>query len=625
MTASRTMPASGPDAGPATAPLLEVSDLVVRFRSRFGELAAVDGVSMAARAGEIVGLVGESGAGKSTIGAAVTGLLPGTGHVASGSVSLDGRRIDGLDADERHALRGSRISMIFQDPQTSLNPLMTVGEQLVETIREHADVGEGEARARAIALLDETGIADPGKRIDDHPHEFSGGMRQRVVIALALCTDPELIVADEPTTALDTAIRRQILALIRTLVDERRVGVVLITHDIGTIAAVTDRVVVLRRGRVVESGPTADVLGRPREVYTRSLMRAVPRLDVRLERFRGIVESVDADAIDPLAAGVEGAGEGGTGPGDGPWRVEGASAALASEWLLGGRGGRDDERGERAPTRDPVLEIGGLSVTFGASKGVLFGLGAREGFRALDDVSLGVPAGGTLGLVGESGSGKSTLAKAVVGLVAPSAGAMVFDGEPLPPRGSRPRDHASRRRIQMVFQDPYSSLNGRHRVESILAEPLREHALVGDREERRRLIASTLELVGLPQRSLTRYPHQFSGGQRQRIAVARALLARPELLIADEPTSALDVSVQAQVLNLLKDLQDAFGLAMLFVSHDLAVVRQIADRVVVLRRGRVVESADVEAFFARPDSEYGRELLRLTPSLELLAPPGAAA
>ena len=621
MTASTAMSASGPAVERSAAPLLEVSDLVVRFRSRFGELTAVDGVSLTCGAGEVVGLVGESGAGKSTIGAAVTGLLPGTGRVASGGVSLDGRRIDGLDRKARHALRGNRISMIFQDPQTSLNPLMTVGEQLVETIREHSDVGEDEARARAIGLLDETGISDPGKRIDDHPHEFSGGMRQRVVIALALCTDPELIVADEPTTALDAAIRQQILALIRNLVDERRVGVVLITHDIGTIAAVTDRVVVLRRGRVVEAGPTADVLGRPREAYTRSLMSAVPRLDVRLERFRGIVESVDADAANPLAAGVESSPDepGGAAAGDGPWHVEGASAAFASEWLLGGRGAG------RVPTRDPVLEVEALSVAFGASKGVLFGLGAREGFRALDDVSLAVPAGGTLGLVGESGSGKSTLAKAVVGLIRPSAGTMIFDGEPLPPRGARPRDHASRRRIQMVFQDPYSSLNGRHRVESILAEPLREHALVSDKAERRRLIASTLELVGLPQRSLTRYPHQFSGGQRQRIAVARALLARPELLVADEPTSALDVSVQAQVLNLLKDLQDAFGLAMLFVSHDLAVVRQIADRVVVLRRGRVVESAEIEAFFAEPSSEYGRELLRLTPSLELLAPPEAAA
>ena len=355
-------------------------------------------------------------------------------------------------------------------------------------------------------------------------------------------------------------------------------------------------------------------------------MAAVPRLDVRLERFRGIVESVDADAVDPLASAVaEDAGDeaaGASAPAAGgasaPWRVPGASAERASEWLLGDAAG-----GRRAPTHDPVLEVRGLDVTFGASKGTLFGLGAREGFRALDGVSLAVPAGGTLGLVGESGSGKSTLAKAVVGLVAPSGGEMAFDGERLPPRGERPRDHASRRRIQMVFQDPYSSLNGRHRVESILAEPLREHALVADRAERRVLIASTLELVGLPQRSLLRYPHQFSGGQRQRIAVARALLARPELLIADEPTSALDVSVQAQVLNLLKELQDAFGLAMLFVSHDLAVVRQVADRVVVLRRGKVVESAGVEAFFARPDSEYGRELLRLTPSLELLAPPPA--
>ena len=586
-------------------PLLRVSDLVVRFPSRFGELTAVDGVGLAVRAGEIVGLVGESGAGKSTIGAAVTGLLPGTGYVASGEVRLAGRRIDGLGREARHALRGSRISMIFQDPQTSLNPLMSVGEQLVETIRTHAEVGVREARERAVALLAETGIDSPSTRIDDHPHRFSGGMRQRVVIALALSTDPELVVADEPTTALDAAIRSQILELLRRLVDERGVGVVLITHDIGTIAAVTDRTVVLRRGRTVESGPTAEVLGRPREPYTRALVAAVPRLDVRLDRFRGIVESVDADAVRT---------SGGAGPNLGSWRVAGASAERASRWLLGGEGGR-------GPTRDPVLEVRDLDVVFGASTGGPFGIGAREGLRALDGVSLAVPAGGTLGLVGESGSGKSTLAKAIVGLVAPAGGELRFDGEPLPPRGRRPRDHASRRRIQMVFQDPYSSLNGRHRVESILAEPLREHALVADAKERRALSASVLELVGLPQGALLRYPHQFSGGQRQRIAVARALLARPELLVADEPTSALDVSVQAQVLNLLKDLRDAFGLAMLFVSHDLAVVRQIADRVVVLRRGRVVEAGDVEEFFAGPSSDYGRELLRLTPSLEALAPP----
>ena len=569
--------------------------------------------------------------------------------MSAGRVTLGGTRVDTLDEAALEDLRGNRVSMIFQDPQTSLNPLIRIGEQLVETICRHDDsASEDEARRRAVALLEESGIRDAAARVDEYPHQFSGGMRQRVVIALALCTDPELVIADEPTTALDVSIQKQILALIRRLADERGVGIVLITHDIGVIAEISDRVVVLRHGRVVERGPTADVLGRPREAYTRALMAAVPRLEARRERFRGIVEDEDAGAD---------ARSGGAGAGEGPWVVEGATSAYASDWLLGrtpgggvvrtrtadgaanratdARDGGGDRAGADARTgadggedvgsarfdetsTTPILSVENLTVTFGARRGWPFGFGRRRGFVALDDVSLEIPRGGVLGLVGESGSGKSTLAKVLVGLVEPSGGTLRFDGEPLPTARERSRSHPSRRRIQIVFQDPYSSLNERHSVATILAEPLREHGLVASSAERRRLAASVLELVGMPQRALLRYPHQFSGGQRQRIAVARALLGRPELLIADEPTSALDVSVQAQILNLLKDLESAFGLSMLFVSHDLAVVRQMADRVVLLRRGGVVERGEAERFFTSPESDYGRELLSETPSLALL-------
>lgn len=586
-----------------TMPLLQVRDLTVSFASRFGDQNAIEQVSLTVERGEIVGLVGESGAGKSTIGAAIMGLLPGTGRIAAGSISIGGDRVDGFDDDAWHRLRGNSVSMIFQDPQTSLNPLITVGDQLVETIRQHDEVDEDAARARALALLDEVGIHDAAARLDDYPHTFSGGMRQRVVIALALCTDPELIIADEPTTALDVAIQQQVLELIRRLATDRQVGIVLITHDIGVIAEITDRVVVLQGGQVRERGPTERVLGAPEHAYTRALMAAVPRLDQRLERFRGIAadDALDADGENDSAT----------------WHVMGASDQFAMDWLLG-----EHEQRKPGTVHDPILQVDGLDVIFGARAGGLFGLGQNEGVRAVSNVSFDVAAGSTLGLVGESGSGKSTIAKVLTGLVSPTAGSVRFEGHDLPTGRARARRHASRRRLQMIFQDPYSSLNNRHRVERILAEPLALYGYETSRRDRRRLVASVLDLTGLPQRALLRYPHQFSGGQRQRIAVARALLARPVFLIADEPTSALDVSVQAGILNLLKDLQSAFGLSLLFISHDLAVVRQMADRIVVLRRGAVVESGDSDAFFAGPSSDYGRELLSLSPTTSLLGAPG---
>lgn len=587
-------------------PLLDVQDLTVSIPSRFGEFTAVDQVSLSVLAGEIHGLVGESGAGKSTVGSAVIGLLEHPARISNGSISLQGDLLTNLGEEEYHRLRGNRISMIFQDPQTSLNPLLSIADQLIETIQQHRKMNDRDARKLAIELLAETGIEDAEKRLDDYPHQFSGGMRQRVVIALALCTDPELIIADEPTTALDVSVQKQILSLIRNLAKQRQVGFLLITHDIGVIAEITDRVTVLRNGKVVETGATSVVLGTPSEEYTRALMAAVPRLDRRLERFRNIVS--DDKRID----------------GESQWSIDGATAAFASTWLLGGD---KVARHARSPigrvTELPdnaLLRVDDLDVNFGARHGWF---SKKSGFPALSNVSLHLHRGEVLGVVGESGSGKSTLAKAIVGLAPVSNGTMHFNGSVLPGARHRPRSHPARRQIQMVFQDPYSSLNNRRTVEAILTEPLLFYKLASRGADTRKLVASVLELVEMPQRSMLKYPHQFSGGQRQRIAVARALMARPDFLICDEPTSALDVSIQAQILNLLKDLQSNFGLTILFISHNLAVVRQMADRVVVLKRGQLVETAQSEDFFNAPKAQYSQQLLRETPSLQLLDSPAA--
>ena len=592
-------------------PLLDIQNLSVKYPTRFGEFTALESVSLNVQAGEIHGLVGESGAGKSTVGAAVMGLLQSPGYIAGGVINFASQNLVGLDANTYHQLRGDRIGMIFQDPQTSLNPLLTISTQLVETIRQHSELSHSEARSKAISLLEETGLQDVKKRIDDYPHQFSGGMRQRVVIALALCTNPELIIADEPTTALDVSVQKQILALIRSLCTDRNIGIILITHDIGVINEITDRVTVLRSGRVIESGTTQQVLGSPTDNYTKALMAAVPRLDKRLDRFKNIVNNDTTDAEDKQ------------------WSIDGASAALASEWLLQDRPLNSANKPQPSNLntsiehqasnvntdnpQSPILSLSNLEVTFGSGKRRWFG--KQEGFKALSDINLQLYQGEVLGVVGESGSGKSTLAKAIVGLVNPSAGAMQFRAKPLPPGSTRSRHHPARREIQMVFQDPYSSLNNRQTVENIIAEPIRFYQLSSSASETRKLVASVLDLVEMPQRAMLKYPHQFSGGQRQRIAVARALVARPEFLICDEPTSALDVSIQAQILNLLKDLQQAFGLTILFISHNLAVIRQMADRVVVLKNGQLVETAATEQFFAAPAAPYSQLLLSETPSL----------
>lgn len=560
--------------------MLRVEGLSVRFRHRHGTTLAVEDVSLRVAPGEIHGLVGESGAGKSTIGAAIMNLLPAAGEIVNGILRLGDTDLRRLGPAEAHRLRGKRISMIFQDPQTSLNPLMTIEAQLIETILAHEDIGVAAARQRSVDLLSEIGIANAETRIRAFPHQFSGGMRQRVVIALALCTNPELIIADEPTTALDVAVQAQVLDLIRRLAKTRGVGFILITHDIGVIAQVSDSVTVLRNGMVMEQGPTPRVLGQPEHPYTQALMAAVPPLDLRLDRFRL-----------PRIAGE-------TEP-----TSETDLAREAEDWLMAGTG----------KGLGPALGLSDITVRFRGERRGLFRPG--DDFTALDAVSLKVRPGTVMGLVGESGSGKSTLAKVIAALVQPVSGVMYLDGTVLPPMRSRSRADPSRRLVQMVFQDPYSSLNARHRVVDILSEPLWLYGLEPDATRRDRLARAMLALVGLDASAADRYPHQFSGGQRQRIAVARALLSRPGLLLCDEPTSALDVSIQAQILNLLKDLQARFGLTALFISHNLAVVRQMSDDIAVLKEGRLVETGPTEAFFAGPQAAYSRDLLAQTPTV----------
>ena len=546
--------------------MLRVENLTVKFPSRFGDVTAVEDMSLAIGAGEIHGLVGESGAGKSTVGAAIVGLLQSPGYVSDGTLMLGDTDLRGLDRFAAHALRGKRISMIFQDPQTSLNPLMRIEDQLIETILAHEDMPTTAAKKRAVILLEEMGIEDAATRMQSYPHQFSGGMRQRVVIALALCTNPELIIADEPTTALDVAVQSQVLELIRRLADVRKVSFMLITHDIGVIAQIADTVTVMRRGRLIENGPTAQVLGHPQHAYTKQLMAAVPPLDRKIARFQVPEE-------DGLAA---------------PGKSKGDAAEA---WLLGGE--RDVPIG---------LTLDGINVAF---PGVRTSIWRKpDAYMALNDISFDVTPGSVMGIVGESGSGKSTLAKTLTGLIKPISGTMTLGGAPLPGGKARSRHHPSRQLIQMVFQDPFSSLNSRHRIGAILSEPLWLYGLVEDKDARRALCADMLELVGMAPEAIDKYPHQFSGGQRQRIAVARALLARPKILICDEPTSALDVSIQAQLLNLFKDLQSAFGLTVIFISHNLSVVRQMADDMVVLRNGRIQETGPSEAVYQTPQADY---------------------
>jgi peptide/nickel transport system ATP-binding protein len=564
--------------------LLQINNLEIEFPSRKSVLRAVDNVSLSLEKGDILGIVGESGAGKSTVGNALIGLLEPPGEMTKGEIFLDGNRIDNLPDSEKQKIRGKEIGMIFQDPLTSLNPLQTIENQLVETINLHLELGENDARQRAVELLDQVGIPDPDVRVKQYPHQFSGGMRQRVVVALALCAEPNLIIADEPTTALDVSIQAQILDLMRGLCKEKQVGMVIITHDMGVIADITDRVAVMYRGRLVEHGATEKILGNPDHPYTQSLISAVPRPDIKLIRF-------------PQVTYIEDVAEKNT------------EIDITEHWL-----GKAREY-ETAP--GPLVELKNISMRFTTKPAFL--RKNRIFLDAVNNVSLDIHEGEVFGLVGESGSGKSTVARIICGLYTPVSGAINFAGTELTALKKQSDLDPFRKQMQMIFQDPYSSLNPRMRVLDIVAEPILFHQLAETRREVEIIVKDLLEHVGLGAQSAVKYPHEFSGGQRQRISIARALATRPRFLICDEPTSALDVSIQAQILNLLKDLQEELGLTMLFISHDLPVIRQMCDRVGVMKDGFLCEMKETEVLFENPEHEYTQHLLNLMPRLEGLS------
>ncbi len=557
--------------------LLEVKNLRIEYPSRHGVHAAVKSLSFNIERGEIVGVVGESGAGKSTVGNAVIDLLSPPGRIASGDVYLDGELISGLSPEKMRKVRGSKIGFIFQDPMTSLNPLFTVEQQLKETIHANMNVSDEEAYKRSLALMQQVGIPQPENRLKQYPHQFSGGMRQRVVIAIALAGEPDLIIADEPTTALDVSIQDQILQLIRDLCIKNNVGCMLVTHDMGVVSNVTDRVAVMYRGDLVEFGPTKKVLGTPEHPYTHSLISAVPRSDVKLDRFPLVSYIEEATEMEPLD--------------------------VKNHWL----GQSQDQRSYTGA----LLNVENVNLRF-TTKDSLFE-SRREYVQASNNVSFEVFEGETFGLVGESGSGKSTIARVIAGLYQPNSGRVTFEGIDLTALKSEKERRPMRLQMQMVLQNPYSSINPRMKIAEIIAEPIRFHKLTNSEAETRQIVNDLLDHVGLGRMAGVKYPHEFSGGQRQRISIARALATRPRLLICDEPTSALDVSVQAQILNLLKDLQDELNLTMLFISHDLPVIRQMCDRVGVMQMGTLLEVAPTEQLFKSPQHEYSKQLISLMP------------
>ncbi|ULB11612.1 ABC transporter ATP-binding protein [Cereibacter azotoformans] len=537
--------ASAPDSG--ALPALTVEGLEVSVRTEGGLRPLVSGLSFTLARGETLAIAGESGSGKSITSLAIMGLLPPPAvRITGGRIRLGRTELTDLPESRMRAIRGDRVAMIFQEPMTSLNPVLTIGTQLAEAIRAHETVSKAEARARALEALRSVRLSQPERRLDQYPHELSGGMRQRVMIAMALALRPELLIADEPTTALDVTVQREVLDLLRDLQRELGTAIILITHDMGVVAEMADRVIVMRDGRMVEEGPVRQIFADPQADYTRALLAAVPRM---------------------------GAG-----------------------------------RGRPPVEAEPIARLSDLQVRFDLKGGLLGRTQARV--HAVEHVSFDIRRGETFALVGESGCGKSTIAKAMVGLV-PHEGRIEIGGQTLGTLDAAGRK-ALRRRVQIVFQDPMAALDPRMRIGDLIAEPLVIHG-IGTPDERRARVGDLLTRVGLSPAQMERYPHEFSGGQRQRICIARALALQPELIIADESVSALDVSVQARVLDLLAALKREFGIALLFISHDMAVVENVSDRVAVMYLGQIVEMGSRDQVFGNPRHPYTRRLIEAVP------------
>ncbi len=601
--------------------LLQVENLRTWFFTDAGVVRAVDGVSFTLNRGETLGIVGESGSGKSVAAKSIMRLLEEPARIVEGSIRFRGRELTALGEAEMREIRGAEIAMVFQDPMTSLNPVLRIARQLVETMTAHRRFTASAARGRAASLLGRMGIAGPERALNGWPHQFSGGMRQRVMLAMGFSNEPALILADEPTTALDVTIQAQILDLLRGLNADLGTAVILISHDLGVIANLCGRVLVMYAGEVVEEGTPEELLSDPRHPYTWALLHAAPRLDQAMagERRLATIEGQPPDA----RAWPEGCRF----RARCPFAVEacarhpellpvgGGRAARCWVTQAGGRLAAPRTRGGAASSvatvaARPLLEVRGLAKHFTLPRDSL--LEKRLVLRALDGVDLTVFPGETVGLVGESGCGKSTLARVVMRLEEPTSGRIVFDGQDIS-HARQARIRPLRRRMQMIFQDPYASLNPRMTVGEILAGPLRLHGLARGGAAVRARVAELLDLVGLPPASAARFPHEFSGGQRQRISIARALAVEPVFVVGDEPISALDVNIQAQIINLMIGLQERLGLTYLFIAHDLAVVRHISDRIVVLYLGRVVETAPAAILFARPLHPYTTTLISAVP------------
>ena len=566
---------------------LEVKNLNISYPTRKETIVASKDVEFTLERGEILGIVGESGSGKSTIANAIIDLIDPPGEITSGSIKIDNDELRGNE-ELIQEIRGKKIGFVFQDPQTSLNPLFKIKDQLIETIQTHLNLDYKDALKKSIQLLEEVGIDNAEKRIEDYPHQFSGGMRQRVVIALAISCEPDLIIADEPTTALDVSIQHQILELLKDLTKKRNLGVIIITHDMGVIAETTDKVIVMRHGLIVEQGDTKELLTNPKSNEARSLVISVPPTNKKIDRFKLI--SPDGKEITSDSKNL--------------------TKNIIKTW------------GVRENKNQKLLDVVGITKIFDdQSLASNFSFGSKNEstekvVKAVDNVSFELFEGETLGLVGESGSGKSTIAKIITGLVRPTNGEIFYNNLSLYNSKRKYQIDKSRGQVQMIFQDPYSSLNPRFKVRDIISEPIRLFQKNISSSELTQNLYDLIDIVGMSRQSLDRYPHEFSGGQRQRISIARALATRPRLLICDEPTSALDVSIQAQVLNLLKDIQDELHLAMLFISHDLPVIRQMCNRIVVLKNGVVCETKEGEELFNNPEHPYTQELIRLMPKIE---------
>ena len=544
-------------------PLLELKDLKISFTSSTGVVDAVRGVNLTIYPGQSVAIVGESGSGKSTTAMAVIGLLPGTGKVTGGTILFNGEDITGLSDKEIQHYRGSDIGLVPQDPMSNLNPVWSIGTQVKESLRANNVVEGSEANKRVVELLQEAGLDDAERRAKQYPHEFSGGMRQRALIGIGLAARPKLLIADEPTSALDVTVQRRILDHLEGLTHELGTAVLFITHDLGLAAERASHLVVMHRGRVVESGPSLDILRDPQHPYTQRLVKAAPSL---------------------ASARIQSAQEHG----------------IESSELLAGKAETSDEEVIRVENLTKEFDIRGEK-------------GAKKKLLAVDDVSFSLRKGATLALVGESGSGKSTVANMVLNLLDPTSGKVFYKGTDLSTLGSSEL-FEMRRKLQVVFQNPYGSLDPMYSIYRCIEEPLVVHK-TGNRKEREARVAELLDMVAMPRSTMRRYPNELSGGQRQRIAVARALALNPEVIVLDEAVSALDVLVQNQILQLLAGLQEELDLSYLFITHDLAVVRQTADDVAVMRQGKLVESGTVDEIFANPTESYTRDLIDSVPGL----------